>query len=100
MKEKGPNLQAIILNAEPINYIDSTAARMLHKTITKLRDEGKEFYITGAIGPLRDIIFSSDLKEVIPKSHLFVRIVEAVSYFDGKASLSPIQKKVTQQTKR
>ena len=100
VKEKGPALQAVILNAEPINYIDSTGARMLHKTITKLREEGKEFYITGAIGPLRDIIFSSDLKEVIPKSHLFVRIVEAVAYFDGKDALSPIQKKVTQQTRK
>ena len=73
---------------------------MLHKTITKLKEEGKEFYITGAIGPLRDIIFSSDLKEVIPKSHLFVRIVEAVAYYDGKEALTPIQKKVSQQTKR
>lgn len=100
VKEKGPSLKAVILNAEPINYIDSTATRMLLKTITKLREEGKEFYITGAIGPLRDIIFDSDLKEVIPKSHLFVRIVEAVAYHDGKEALSPIQKKVMQQTKR
>ncbi len=99
-KEKGPALKAVILNAEPINYIDSTAAKMLYKTISKLKDEGKEFYITGAIGPLRDIIFSSNLKEVIPKTHLFVRIVEAVAFYDGKESLSPIQKKVSQQTKR
>ncbi|MCX2720621.1 SulP family inorganic anion transporter [Lentiprolixibacter aurantiacus] len=100
VKEKGPALKAVILNAEPINYIDSTATQMLLKAITKLREEGREFYITGAIGPLRDIIFNSELINVIPKSHLFVRIVEAVAYFDGKEALSPIQKKVTQQTKK
>ena len=100
VKEKGPNLEAVILNAEAINYIDSTATRMLHKTITKLREEGKEFYITGAIGPLRDIIFDSALLEVIPKSHLFVRIVEAVAYHDGKEIPSALQKKVTWQSKK
>ncbi|MBT8321540.1 MAG: STAS domain-containing protein, partial [Eudoraea sp.] len=100
VKEKGPELEAVILNAEAINYIDSTATRMLHKTITKLREEGKEFYITGAIGPIRDIIFDSALLEVIPKSHLFVRIVEAVAYHDGKEIPTPIQSKVTQQSKR
>jgi SulP family sulfate permease len=100
VKEKGSTLKAVILNAEPINYIDSTATKMLLKTIAKLRDEGKEFYITGAIGPLRDIIFSSELQEVIPKSHLFVRIMEAVAYHDGKEARSPIQQKVTQQRKK
>ena len=100
VKEKGPQLEAVILNAEAINYIDSTATRMLHKTITKLREEGKQFYITGAIGPLRDIIFDSALLEVIPKSHLFVRIVEAVAYHDGKETPTPLQKKVTWQSKK
>lgn len=96
---KGPALEAVILNAEAINYIDSTAARMLYKTISKLKEQGLEFYITGAIGPIRDIIFHGPLIGVIPKSNLFVRIVEAVAFHDGKEEEKPMRNKVTQQRK-
>ncbi|NIO87470.1 MAG: STAS domain-containing protein, partial [Candidatus Aminicenantes bacterium] len=59
-EKKGPDLKGVILNAEAINYIDSTAARTLVKTIAELKVRGLDFYITGAIGPIRDIFFSSD----------------------------------------
>ena len=97
--KKGPELKAVILNAEAINYIDSTATRMLVKTILKLKERGLEFYITGAIGPIRDIVFSSDIIEVVPKTHLFVRIMEAVAYHDQQETPSPMREKVVQQRK-
>ncbi|MBT8312388.1 MAG: sulfate permease [Flavobacteriaceae bacterium] len=97
--KKGPELKGVILNAEAINYIDSTATRMLVKTISKLRERGLDFYITGAIGPIRDIVFSSDIIEVVPKTHLFVRIMEAVAYHDQQESPSPMREKVVQQRK-
>ena len=97
--KKGPELKGVILNAEAINYIDSTATRMLVKTILKLKERGLDFYITGAIGPIRDIVFSSDIIDVVPKSHLFVRIMEAVAYHDQQESPSPMREKVVQQRK-
>ncbi|MBT8177810.1 MAG: sulfate permease [Eudoraea sp.] len=97
--KKGPELKGVILNAEAINYMDSTATRMLVKTISKLRERGLDFYITGAIGPIRDIVFSSDIIEVVPKTHLFVRIMEAVAYHDQQESPSPMREKVVQQRK-
>ncbi len=97
--KKGPDLKGVVLNAEAINYIDSTATRMLVKTILKLKERGLEFYITGAIGPIRDIVFSSDIIEVVPKTHMFVRIMEAVAYHDQQESPSPMREKVVQQRK-
>lgn len=97
--KKGPGLKGVILNAEAINYIDSTATRMLVKTIIKLKERGLDFYITGAIGPIRDIVFSSDIIDVVPKTHLFVRIMEAVAYHDQQESPSPMREKVVQQRK-
>lgn len=90
MDNKGDNLKGVILNAEAINYIDSTATRMLIKVIKKIRQDGIQFYIAGAIGPTRDIIFRSGISEVLPRKFLFVKIKEAVAYFDdpGNASIS------------
>jgi SulP family sulfate permease len=82
MSKKGDNLKGVILNAEAINYIDSTATRMLTKVIKKIRNDGIEFYIAGAIGPTRDIIFRSGISKVLPKEFLFVKIKEAVAHFD------------------
>ena len=95
--KKGPDLKGVILNAEAINYIDSTAARMLVKTISALRERDMDFYITGAIGPIRDIVFNSDIIDVVPKDHLFVRIIEAVKYHDQSEIPSPLRQKVVQQ---
>lgn len=81
--QKGPALKGIILNAEAINYIDSTATRMLVKTISQIQQRGIEFHIAGAIGPTRDIIFRSDIAKVLPKEYLFVKIKEAVAFFDN-----------------
>ncbi|MGB5356706.1 MAG: sulfate permease [Eudoraea sp.] len=82
IEQKGPSLKGVILNAEAINYIDSTATRMLVKTITQIQQKGIQFHIVGAIGPTRDIIFRSDIAKVLPKEFLFVKIKEAVAYFD------------------
>lgn len=97
MDQKGDNLKGVILNAEAINYIDSTATRMLIKVIKKIRNDGIQFYIAGAIGPTRDIIFRSGISEVLPKEFLFVKIKEAVAYFDDPENASGAHEKVAHQ---
>ena len=97
MSKKGDNLKGVILNAEAINYIDSTATRMLTKVIKKIRNDGIEFYIAGAIGPTRDIIFRSGISDVLPRKFLFVKIKEAVAYFDDPDNASVSHEKVAYQ---
>lgn len=96
---KGSTLTGVILNAEAINYIDSSAAQMLIKVIKEIHSRDLRFYIAGAIGPTRDIIFSSGIINELRKEHLFVKTKEAVAYFDDPNCLSVLQGKVANQNK-
>lgn len=97
---KGKTLKGIILNAEAINYIDSSAAAMLAKVIQEVHQKNIEFYIAGAIGPTRDIIFSSGIINELHKEYLFVKTKEAVAYFDNPDSVSITNAKVAYQNRR
>lgn len=99
IEEKGSGLKCIILNAEAINYIDSSATSMLVKLIYDIHLRDIQFYISGAIGPARDVIFNSAIIELLPKEHLFVRIQEAVDYFEKPESASEVQERIVHQSK-
>ena len=79
---KGECLKGVILNAEAINYIDSTASNMLKKVIVELHEKGISFFIAGAIGPTRDIIFSSGIADLIKRENLFAKTSETVAFFN------------------
>ena len=91
---KGPQLKAVVLNAEAINYIDATAADMLTKLINEIHVAGLQFYIAGAIGPTRDIIFSSGIIHELHKEYLFVKTKEAVTFFDDPNAFSIVGSRV------
>lgn len=78
ISKKGPNLSLIILNAEAINHMDSSAVHMLDKTIKDLCKKEIYFAVAGAIGPVRDIIFNSGLSETIGKELMFAEVNKAL----------------------
>ncbi|SIS85283.1 sulfate permease, SulP family [Zobellia uliginosa] len=98
--KKGSKLKGIILNAEAISYIDSSAALMLKRVIEELHDKGLQFYISGATGPTRDTIFSSGIIDALNKKYLFVQTKEAVDYFDNMTPLSVLSERVACQNQR
>jgi SulP family sulfate permease len=95
---KGPALKLVVLNAEAINYVDSSATIMLIQLIKDLQKKGIRFMIAGAIGPTRDIIFMSELITLLGKENLFVRTAEAIDSFEGKAESNHMQQKISQQS--
>ncbi|MFS4493703.1 SulP family inorganic anion transporter [Maribacter sp. 2308TA10-17] len=97
--KKGSSLRGVILNAEAINYIDSSAAQMLIKVIKELHYRNLHFSVAGAIGPTRDIIFSSGIIKELQKEHLFVKTKDAVAHFDKPGCLSDLQGKVAYQNR-
>ncbi len=99
IKDKGDALKGVVLNAEAINYIDSTGAKTLVRVIAEMHRLGLQFYIAGAIGPARDIIYSSRIIDALKKEHLFVKTKEAVAYFDDPKSPSDLQGKVAHQNR-
>ncbi len=97
--KKGNALKYVILNAEAINYIDSSALNMLNQVVKDLKQKNIELLIAGVIGPTRDILFSSGLIEQIGKGNLFVRTSEAFEYCTNQKEKSKIQDKVSLQSK-
>ncbi len=94
---KGPQLKYVILNAEPVNYIDNTALNQLEKIVETLNAKGIVFKLAGAIGPIRDIIQKSGFVEVIGKENVYVRTAEAYEDSLKKAEKTALQKKVSLQ---
>ncbi len=99
IEKKGPVLKYIILNAEPINYIDSSAAAMLERIILDLRKRDIQFLIAAAIGPTRDILYSSGIVDILGEENLFVQTFDAVDSCSEKKERSVMQKKITLQSK-
>ncbi len=97
--KKGPVLRYIILNAEPINYIDSSAASMLERIILDLRHRDIHFLIAAAIGPTRDILYSSGIVDILGEENLYVQTIDAVNGCSEQRERSFMQKKVSLQSK-
>lgn len=96
---KGESLKAVILNAEAINYIDSTGGIVLINTIKDFQNKGIKFLLTGALGPTRDIMYKSGIIEAIGEDNIFVQTLEAVEYIDKGTIHTDVQKKIAQQRK-
>lgn len=95
--KKGKAVKYVILNAEPVNYIDNSALNELQKIVRNLREKGIVFKIAGAIGPIRDILQKSDLLEVIGKENVYVRTAEAYEDCLKKMERTALQEKVSWQ---
>ncbi|MBD3637899.1 MAG: sulfate permease [Crocinitomicaceae bacterium] len=96
---KGDDLKTVILNAEAINYIDSTGSIVLANVIKEYNAKNIRFMIAGAIGPARDILFKSGIVEMLGKENLFIKTNEAVDYLDKGYTQSELQEKISQQRK-
>ncbi|ANW96478.1 sulfate transporter [Wenyingzhuangia fucanilytica] len=99
IEEKQNTLKAVIINAEAITYIDSSASAMLIKFIKELKSKKIKIMMTGAIGPTRDVLFKNGIVTVLGKDNLFVRTYEAVDCFDGIICKDDLQNQICQQTK-
>ncbi len=97
---KGKELKFVILNAEAINYIDSSALNVLNQVVDDLKNKNIELLIAGAIGPIRDILFSSGLISKLGTENLFVRTSDAFEYCENLSEKTAIQAKVSQQSKQ
>jgi len=99
VERKKDELSAIILNAESINYIDSTGAMVLCNTIKEYKAKDIQFFITGAIGPTRDILLKSGVMSELGEEFLFVKTHEAVDFIDRGIGKNEIQDRIARQTK-
>ncbi len=99
INKKGDKLEAVIINAEPINYIDSSAVFMLEQLIEKLNYKNIMVLFSDVIGPTRDILHRSGLRNKIGEEKFFVNTSEAYDYALNRSPKSELQEKISLQTK-
>ena len=78
---KNPNLRAIILDASSIHDIDSSGIHIFKDVVHHLHKQNIQFYLTGVIGPVRDILYKNNLTDLIGKKNQFLYVHDAVEYY-------------------
>lgn len=83
VQQKGAALKAIIINAESINNLDSSAIHALEEVIDENRKRGFEIAFTGVKGPIRDAMKKAHLIDKIGDNRFFLTIQDAVDACDA-----------------
>ncbi|MGA0155291.1 MAG: SulP family inorganic anion transporter [Flavobacteriaceae bacterium] len=65
IEERGTSVNRVILNVEPMNYIDSSAAFMLRQLLEDLGSKNISVAMAGPIGPIRDILKRSGIVDLL-----------------------------------
>ncbi len=78
--QKRPNLRLVILDASGMHNIDSTGIRVLTQLFHYFKKRDIRFNISGAIGPVRDIISTSELLTLMGQKSFFLEIHDAMLY--------------------
>jgi SulP family sulfate permease len=100
VRKKGDRLKLIVLNAEAISTLDSSAVHMLRALIEEYRNHGIEIYLAAVIGPVRDVLYKSGLIDLIGVDNLFLQVYDAVAHFDHADEQSDVPlRSVAVQTK-
>lgn len=84
--KKGEALKTIILNAESINSMDSSAVHAVEEIVEELREQGIKVMFSGVKGPVRDAMKKGHLTEEIGEECFFMTVQEAVDFHDEQIS--------------
>lgn len=84
--QHGDALRAVIINAESINNLDSSALHGLADLLEEFSNHGVKMCFTGVKGPVRDALAKGHLLEKIGEDCFFMSVQEAVDAFDQRQS--------------
>jgi len=80
-EKEGKELKLVILDASGIHDIDSSGIQTLEEFMAFLNQRKILFYLSGAIGPVRDILKKNGLIEKIGARNQFMYVHDAVEAF-------------------
>ncbi len=83
---KGDALRLVVLNADSISHLDSSAVHTLQEWVEELRKRGVKVHFTSVIGPVRDTLNRWEMTEFIGADSFFMSNQQAIDAFDGKAN--------------
>jgi len=82
VKLKGDALRLVIIQANSISHIDSTAYLALTDLIEELIKQDIKVYFSNLIGPTRDFLERSGIDDVGEKEKTFIDVDTAIAYYD------------------
>lgn len=97
--ERGASLKHLILNVEPMNYIDSSAAFMLRQLFEDLKSKNITVSIAGPIGPIRDILKRSGIVSLLGEDSFFENTHSAYQVASGEHGAEDLGKKIALESK-
>ena len=85
-----PHLKLLILDASSIHDMDSSGIHTFHEVLVFLKNKGVKFYISGVIGPVRDLLYQNGISEIIGSENQFMYIHDAVIHYnDAEVTWTP-----------
>jgi sulfate permease, SulP family len=72
------SIHAIVIDAYPVNGVDSTGVHAVTEAITYFREQGIEMYFAGVKGPVMDVFKSSGVEALLGPERFFMEIHPAV----------------------
>lgn len=80
---KGDRLKLLVIQANSIAHIDSTAYLALTDLMLELEEQHIKVYFSNLIGPTRDFLERSGIDEIGDKEKTFVDVDTAIAYYDS-----------------
>ncbi len=81
VQQKGNALKLLVLDAASIHDIDSSGISTLKEVVKYVDSKGIDFYISGAIGPVRDLLFKSGIMDMMGSKTQFMYVHNALQYY-------------------
>ena len=85
------DLRIVVIEASTIPDVDVTAARMLGELQQELAGRGVRLVIAEAVGQVRDLLVSDELKEDFDATDMFDSVEEALASRDAAPSSPPLR---------
>ena len=86
IRERADKPKVVLLEASSIHDMDSTGIHALEEIYNSLKKQNITFALSGAIGPVRDLLFKSGLMDKIGKENQFMALHRAVDYYQSENS--------------
>ncbi len=97
--EKGDALKNVVISAESISYVDSSAMHALEQVLEDLRNQNIRVLFSGVKGPLRDALTRAHLMEKIGNENFYMNVEDAMTYLNNESDSDQLTRhKYTTQT--
>jgi sulfate permease, SulP family len=80
-EKKETSLKLVIIDAVGITSIDASGVHALREIIEDHQKRNITLYLSGVIGPVRDVLHRAGITDRLGKDHFFIDINEALEYY-------------------